>query len=239
MPKPNDNRMGWVRNLDRLRKGASRSYQVEYEIATEVRIPGVLDYADGRILCGCYAAEPSRNGLRKYLLRIAVAGPDEPYYKCAADRKGYLFRDGIPGELLALFALFFQCRFYLLAAHTGELSPRSIPCRFDYEPVYIPCDVRVDPFVFGVGDRNFAEGLSDFLASVERLPQEYHQPLIVSCHHYLRALREIGLDEEMVFIRLVSAVEALGHGWTMRKAGWRLACGSVPERAWPSGWPGA
>lgn len=219
MPKPNENRMAWVRNLDKLRTQTCRSYQIEYEIATEVHIPGVLDYADGRVLCGCYAAEPARSGLRKYLLRVTVAAPEEPYYNPSADRKGYLFRDGIPGELLALFSLFFQCRFYLLAAYTGELSPRSIRSRFDYEPVYIPCDARVDPYILGAGSRSFAAGLADFLATVERLPQEHHQQFALSCHHYLRALREIGVDEEMIFIRLVSAVEALSAKYGVLKTG--------------------
>jgi hypothetical protein len=31
----------------------------------------------------------------------------------------------------------------------------------------------------------------------------------LACYHYARALREFGIDEEMVFIRLVSAIEAV------------------------------
>lgn len=33
----------------------------------------------------------------------------------------------------------------------------------------------------------------------------------MACYHYSRALKEIGLDSEMVFIRLVSAIEALSQ----------------------------
>ena len=52
-------------------------------------------------------------------------------------------------------------------------------------------------------------GLPEFLESISKIPEEYHQQLILASHHYSLALREFGIDEEMVFIRLVSSVEAL------------------------------
>ena len=46
MIRQNDNRMGWIRNIDILNKGGTQSYHAEYEIASEVYIPGLLDYME-------------------------------------------------------------------------------------------------------------------------------------------------------------------------------------------------
>ena len=44
---------------------------------------------------------------------------------------------------------------------------------------------------------------------IRELPPKEHQDFGFAFEHYARALRELGADEEMVFVRLVSAVEAL------------------------------
>jgi hypothetical protein len=48
-----------------------------------------------------------------------------------------------------------------------------------------------------------------FLESVRKLPEKYHQQFYLAAHHYASALRWMGFDHQMVFIRLVSAVESL------------------------------
>ena len=45
MPKDNNNRMGWTRNLEALADGRQQ-YTVEYELGSECQIPGLLDYAN-------------------------------------------------------------------------------------------------------------------------------------------------------------------------------------------------
>ena len=52
-------------------------------------------------------------------------------------------------------------------------------------------------------------GREGFLDEVRGLPAKHHQAFILAASHYGRALREIGVDEEMVFVRLVSAVESV------------------------------
>lgn len=104
----NDNRMGWIRNLEKLSKKETNSYFVEYEIATECHIAGVLDYSNGIILCGGLTIEKDENGLYHYLLKVKYAGVEEPYYNNKANKKGYYFKDGILGELLSIFSLYFQ-----------------------------------------------------------------------------------------------------------------------------------
>jgi len=62
MPKDNNNRMGWIRNLEALADGRQQ-YTVEYELGSECQIPGLLDYADGKIICAPMSTEESRDGL--------------------------------------------------------------------------------------------------------------------------------------------------------------------------------
>jgi hypothetical protein len=38
----NDNRMGWIRNLEALASGCQH-YSIEYELGSECQIPGLLD----------------------------------------------------------------------------------------------------------------------------------------------------------------------------------------------------
>ena len=67
MPKHNDNRMGWFRNLEALASG-SQLYAVEYELGSECQIPGLLDYADGKIICASMSTQESSHGLWLYNL---------------------------------------------------------------------------------------------------------------------------------------------------------------------------
>ena len=209
MPKIHDNRMGWIRNIDVLRNEETESYYAEYELASEVYIQGLLDYMNGMILCGPMTIEKDQRGLYKYLMKIKFAHPEAIYDYKKATAKGYLFKEGIAGELIALISLYFQCGLYLLAAFSGELNPEGLKIKLEYDPLYKPCFPNFDPTKFPDGKRDFGVGLPEFLESISKIPEEYHQQLILASHHYSLALREFGIDEEMVFIRLVSSVEAL------------------------------
>lgn len=205
----NDNRMGWIRNLEKLNKKEADSYFVEYEIATECHIAGVLDYGNGIILCGGLTIEKDENGLYHYLLKVKYAGVEEPYYNNKANKKGYYFKDGILGEFLSVFSLYFQCRFYLIATFTGELTNHGLKIKTGNRFIYRACNPLIHPQIFSSKSRNFAVGLSDFLDTVKSLDTKYHQQFILAGSHYARSLKEIGVDSEMVFIRLVSAIESI------------------------------
>lgn len=81
--------------------------------------------------------------------------------------------------------------------------------------IYSSCNHKIHQPIFSNDKRNFVTGFGNstsfgvFLNSIESLSPEYHQSFILACHHYARALREVGADHEMVFIRLVSAIETL------------------------------
>ena len=66
--------MSWIRNVDKLSKDTSDGYYVEYEIASECNIPGVLNYQDGMILTSFLTVNRDRNNLYHYTLKIKYAG---------------------------------------------------------------------------------------------------------------------------------------------------------------------
>lgn len=209
MPETPDSRMAWIRNLERLPEECCDEDFLELEIGSDAYVPGVLNYSDGAILCGPIAMEKSRSGLFLYDLRLALPRPQDAGQVPRGTRKGYAFRAGVAGELLALFSVFLHCRFYLVSESHGGLTSTGLRWRREHPYIHRPCDADIDPVLFGGHDRNFAQGLDTFLDQVRRLPPQYHQRFILSCHHFGRALREVGVDTEMVFIRLVSAIEAL------------------------------
>ena len=88
MTKYNDNRMGWIRNIDQLKESDTQSYCAEYEIASEVYIPGILNYMNEKILCGLMTFNKDQRGLYKYLLKIKYAFYEGIYDKKKSLQKG-------------------------------------------------------------------------------------------------------------------------------------------------------
>jgi len=209
--------MDWIRNIDKLNKCDTKSYYVEYEIGSEVYIPGLLNYMEGKILCGPMTFNKDHRGLYKYALKVKFQRFECKFDYERAFKKGYLLKEGIPGEILALFSFYFQTRFYLLATFLEELSHKGLKNKLEYNPIYRPYFLTFDPKLYPDGKRNFAKGLPGFLDRITRIPEKYHQQLILAFHHYSMALKEFGVNEEMVFIRLVSAIEALSKWVQLKK----------------------
>jgi hypothetical protein len=214
--------MVWTRNLEAVAQGKP-SYVVEAEFGSELRIPGLLSYAGGAILCGPATFDPDAAGLFKYVLRLRVPGPgsteeEEEYQPPAATKDGYVFREGPVGELLALFSLRLQARFFLLSISQRELGLHDLPMKTEFSPKRGRIGPSVDAVVFSeAGERNFASQLAPFLDELRLLPAEQHMTAVLAADHYARALRQVGLDEEMVFVRLVSAVEIASVKQAIRK----------------------
>jgi hypothetical protein len=208
MPKDNDNRMGWIRNLEALASGCQQ-YAVEYELGSECHIPGLLNYADGKIICTSMSTEESRDGLWLYNLILHYPlGPHE--YNRKANEDGYYFKDGILGELLALMSVFFRCRFYFISSRLPARNPSlGMTIKREYPFLRMKCNPGLYPPLFQKQNQNLATDFKEFLDQVKRLDHGLHQKFILACHHYARAVKEVGVDGEMVFIRLVSAIETL------------------------------
>ncbi|MGB8953230.1 MAG: hypothetical protein WCC06_11275 [Candidatus Aminicenantales bacterium] len=220
--------MYWVRNLERLARDA-RSSSVEYELASESEIEGVLNYANGAVLCGRLSLEPDRHGLYRYLLRLRLAELEWPPRLDTASPSGYVLRDGIVGELLAILSIALESRFFLLSYATGDLSENGIKVRHDYSPVHRPCTIGTDPILFSPHRRKFHRGVANLMDCVAAVDPTYHQELIFAYNHYAKALREVGIDDELVYVRLVSAIEAVARRMRVPARRDLFACRDLDE----------
>ena len=214
MPTDNDNRMGWIRNLEAFASGCQQ-YTVEYELGSECRIPGLLDYADGKIICAPMSTEESTDGL--WLYNLILHYPLGPHnYNRKADEGGYYFKDGILGELLALMSVFFRCRLYFISSRLLPGNPSlAMTIKREYPFHRVKSNPGIHPPLFQNSNKNLATDFKELLDTVRTLDHTLHQDFILACHHYARAVKEVGVDAEMVFIRLVSAIETLSSNMAL------------------------
>ncbi len=209
-----DNRMQWILRLEELEQaGESPVYFTEYEICSEVRIPGVFTYGNGMFECSLYQ-EADDNNLHTYILKIKHVEKVFEYDESKYSKDGYYFKEGLVGEIIALFSLYFQARFYLKAIVTGVMTPNSLRKRMEKKFLYknnnddLTC---LNLEMFSNQDRNWSKdnGLSNFLDLISKVDQKYHQSLIRAVHWYSVAIKEVGVDHELFFIKMVSSIEAL------------------------------
>jgi len=213
----NDKRMQWILNIEKLKKDDSGSFYAEYELASECNINGSLNYENESILCGPLTIEKDDHGLYQYLLKIKLTPHYELFDLKKATRKGYYFKDGIIGEILSIMSVYFKCRFFPISLYRFELTKNSLKTKQNYKFDYFPFNPALHPSIFSNKRKNFNNGFSDFLNLIKLLKPALHMKFILACYHYSRALKEIGKDQEMVFIRLVSSIEALSKDFILEK----------------------
>ncbi len=197
--------MFWIRNVAALDGGATRI--VEAELGSETEIPGLLDYPQGAILCAGSTLQPDSTGLYKYMLRLQLGPAPVPESRPLGE--GYLFPEGPFGELVALFSLYLQSRFYILSI--TDRSSHPVPLKREFNLLRGRFGPDVDSVIFSSVGRNLATGLPTFLDGIRSIPAKYHLRIAVAANHYLGALREVGVNKEMVFVRLVSAIETVAR----------------------------
>lgn len=204
-----DNRMRFIRLIESVEK---REYCAEYEVASEVRIHGQLTYSDGDVVMRFITMEPNRDGLLKYTLSIfAPAEYRLPRYQ--ASRDGYHFRGGGADEILSLTSLYLRCRFFPVAyVFRGITGPAMTKTEHDFS--YVRPQRNADKFLFDEEDRNFVN-LGEFLDKVRSLPQNLHHGFANAVRLYALAVREIGSNDELAYIHLVSAIEILSKDYAL------------------------
>lgn len=202
-----DNRMGWIRQEEELLV-TREHYYMDYEIASECYIPGVFDYQEDFISMRLLTFK-TKDGRFSYNLRLKYPQKTTPFDYSSVSRHGYCFKGGIIGELICLLSIYYRCRFYLISS-TNLSKKGNIPVSKNYHRfTYIPCNPEIHPPIFNNKGKNLAIGFYGFLDQIKSLDVKYHQPIMLSFYHYLRSLKEVGKDHEMVYIKLVSAIEAL------------------------------
>lgn len=207
-----DNRMQWILAMEDAKKAKDeKAYFTDYEICSEVRILGVLDYGNGSLMCALFQKE-DKNGLYTYTIRLKHVYKEYKFDESKYSKEGYYFKDGLIGELMAIFSVYFQSRFYLKATVGGELTSKNVRIRYENDFRY----VRPNPYrnfeMFSTDQqRNWThgDGLRAFLDRIRVIDQKHHQSLMRSFFWYAEAIKEIGLDSQLFFIKMVSAVEAL------------------------------
>ena len=175
-----DNRIQWILRLEELEKAKESDpvYYTDYEICSEVRIPGVLTYGNGMIECALYQ-EVDDDGLYTYILRIKHIQKVFEYDDENYSKDGYYFREGLIGEIIALISFHFQARFYLKATIIGELTATSVKNRTEKKFLYrkIHDDLTcLNIEMFSNQERNWVDsGLAEFLDPIKEIDQKYHQ----------------------------------------------------------------
>lgn len=206
--------MYWIDNYkEKVPKDKMRI--VTHEILGEFNITGGVDYYDGNILIGGIAdGSTSSKGPEYFQVRL-TENDDTRFNVSQAGKDGYYNFDGVAGELCALMSIHFGTRFYHISTTYGELTKNSIQGRntFDFLRVDVPSEY--DRYVFRREDT--FEGFKDFLDTIEKIPEQHHNVVIKACANYNSALKEIGIDHEMVFVRLVSAIESLSKDFQLTK----------------------
>ncbi len=201
-----DNRMQWVLVVEECKKAKNKKrYFTEYEICSEVRIPGVLNYGNGVLLCSLLQ-EKNQKKLYTYTVRVKHIEKEFKFDKHSYSKEGYYFENGLIGELIVLFSVYFQARFYLKATVTGELTSKSMRRRSENEFQYKTPHPFLNFEMFSDQKRNWAykDGVRVFLDTIRELDQEYHQNFIRAFYWYAEAIREIGIDHQLFFIKMVS-----------------------------------
>lgn len=210
-----DNRMRFIRLLESTEP---REYIAEYEFASEVRITGELRYSNNNLILRLLTTEPNRDGLLKYTLSLSAPAEYRlPQYQ--ASKGGYHFEGGDAEEILSLVSLFFRSRFFLVArvfrdveAKLPVLRKQGIVClpitKYEYDFYYIRPQNDADRNLFNSFDRNFG-ALDKFFDELRKLPEDLHDRFANAARLYALALREIGANDQLAYVHLVSAIEIL------------------------------
>lgn len=200
---PVDNRMRFIRLLG---SAEPREYRAEYELASEARITGQLSYSNGDLILRLLTTEENRNGLFKYTLSLSAPAEYRlPKYQVSKD--GYYFEGGGSEEILSLASLYLRCRFFPIAYIFRDMTgPPMTKTEHDFN--YVRPQKNSDKYLFDSSTRNFV-ALNDFFEQVKKLPESLHHRFANAVRLYALALREIGGNDQLAYMHLVSAIEVL------------------------------
>ena len=190
------------------------------EFKTEMSIVGVGSMRNSNFLIGptVESLVYGSTNLHTYEIKIShpinVSGPSR---SSSRSKNGYYHVNGIPGEMSDLLSLFFHTRIYVTSNSQGELTENSIRSRQVTRVVRGNLPKWYTKHITNSNSKNFVDFV-DFLKNIENLPATKHQRFMNAFTNYNLALQQIGISQEMTFVRLVSAIESLSNKLPLDKS---------------------
>lgn len=206
--------MYWISDYNNKISDEVRTSTTVIELISEAHITGLVEYFGSNIVIGCVAESSMEEQPNHYQIKLRHS-KTRNYDITKATKKGYYNTEGVAGEFASMMALHFQARFYHSSTTIGELSGKSIQARELKKILRVQPRRNIDANVFGQQERNFTS-LKLFLNKIKSVPEKHHMEVIGACNNYNLALREIGIDHEMVFVRLVSAIESMSDSFSLK-----------------------
>jgi hypothetical protein len=205
-----DRRMLWLRLADTATPDPSEAVQVlEADLASESSIVGEVEVPGGAIWMRplSFTGADSK-GLLKYALRAVLRRTEEA--DSDGTREGYIFPGGVVAELAALISLTLQVRVFVLSTTIRHVDHRGDRPLSKYEGVGLSqrANPWLDAVVFDRSERTFTK-VVELLEKLRQVPERHHLAIATAAGRYAEALRRIDVDEELVIINLVSAIERL------------------------------
>ncbi len=212
---PTDNRMLWVRSMESVEQVPIQSrYSESYELVSECEIRRRLWYRDGLIACSCLGASTYIDGIFTYELKFLLPNYQEERDEndeiiSRASSEGYFSRSRAD-EIISLLSLFLHTRFFEVQRRIGEHTANSIGVQHGKKFVYLPCrdSNQKKSHVFHSKDKDLWP-VAEMLEKVRRLNPDVHQKFYFAISNYADALRLIGFEDEIAYIKLVAAISAL------------------------------
>ena len=219
-----DNRMFWIRELERRKAvqepSAMTRYCEEHELISEAEIHGRVYYEEGLLSSWWTGASTYIGGLNTYALRLDLATADDfrrtedGELILTASEDGYFSRS-LEDEIISLMSLWLHTRFFWVHCTTGEFSQNSISHKhgdlFTYHACKNPAQKKSNLFKGSRKSKKNLRSLETMLEMVKRLPVNVQRRYYLAASHYADAIRLIGFDDDIAYIRLVSAIEVLAY----------------------------
>ena len=193
----------------------------EYEYFSDSRICGVFTIGEKHpITFRMVEFEENEFGYHRYILRIpTIINPtilgtmtNEEYSKKIIDNfdsareDGYYFKEGLAGELICIFAVCLRARFYLRNQINRDKNGPSSKMTY---PVFLPSTVSEYKTIFDDKKKNLTSDVIPFFQKVSSLPDKGHFNIIHAFREYHEALKNIGIDHDISYLKLVVAIEGI------------------------------
>lgn len=222
-----DNRMQcitYIKELEQYEVPADNffiGYATEYEYFSDSRICGVFTIGEKHpITFRMVESEENEFGYHRYILRIpTIINPvilgtmtNEEYSKKIIDNfteareDGYYFKEGLAGELICIFAVCLRARFYLRNQVNRDNKGPSTKITY---PVFLPSTVSEYKAIFDDKKKNLTSDVIPFFQKVASLPDKGHFNIIHAFREYHEALKNIGIDHDITYLKLVVAIEGI------------------------------